>query len=193
MAPKGRPRAADNKSLYNGPARVYTEIPATIKRSTVMAKRKTAEQTQDNAPATGETVTLTAEPAKENSAAEKAAPAPERQPGDDTKSWARQATASLIVDPEAGVKFHFDYERHKAAITFTEKPTAETLDVVRPILKEGKFHWENPPIAAWEKDIQFTSREQDRREAKKTFYAVANAIREQKGLPARSFGEAMAF
>jgi hypothetical protein len=159
-----------------------------------MAKRKTAELSLDNTPADDEIVTLTAEPPKANPAAENASLAPERQPGDDTqKSWAKQATASIIVDPEAGVKFHFDYERHKAAITFAEKPTAELLDLVKPLLKEGKYRWESDPITAWEKDIKFPSREQDRREAKKTFYAVANAIREQKGLPARSFGEAMAF
>jgi hypothetical protein len=159
-----------------------------------MSKRKstvTAEET--TAPADHEVVNLTAEPPKANPAVEPAALAPERQPGDDTKSWAKQATASVIVDPEAGVKFHFDYERHKAAITFAEKPKTETLDLVRPILKEGKFRWESDPISAWEMDIQFASREQDRREAKKTFYAVANAVREQKGLPARAFGEAMAF
>ena len=160
-----------------------------------MSKRKsTATAEETTAPANDEIVTLTAEPPKPNPAVENAALAAQRLPGDDTqKSWAKQATASVIVDPEAGVKFHFDYERHKAAITFNEKPTAETLDVVKPILKEGKFHWESDPVSAWEKNITFPSREQDRREAKKTFYAVANAIREQKGLPARSFGEAMAF
>jgi hypothetical protein len=158
-----------------------------------MAKRKTADQALNTTPADDEIVTLTAEPPKANPAAETAALAPERQPGDDTKSWAKQATASVIVDPEAGVKFHFDYERHKAAITFQEKPTAELLDLVRPILHEGKYSWEGNPIIAWEKDIKFPSREQDRREAKKTFYAVANAIREHKGMPARAFGEAMAF
>lgn len=150
-----------------------------------MSKRKstsTAESADD------EIVTLTAELPKENPAQ-----VPDRQPGDDTKTWVKQSVASVIVDPEAGVKFHFDYERHKAAITFNEKPAPETLDLVRPILKEGKFHWASDPISAWEKDIKFTSREQDRREAKKTFYSVANAVREQKGLPARSFGEAMAF
>jgi hypothetical protein len=150
-----------------------------------MSKRKSTVTTD-------EVVTLTAEPPKEHPAVEPAALPPQRQPGDDTKSWVKQSTASVIVDPEAGVKFHFDYERHKAAITFDKKPTAEILDVVRPILHKGEYSWESEPIA-WEKDIQFISREQDRREAKKTFYAVANAIREQKGLPARSFGEAMAF
>jgi hypothetical protein len=184
-----------------------------------MAKRRTAERTHDTTPASDEIVTLTEQPPAANSAAEAVSPAaaaapqsssdnsessrplgPDspsdalREPGDDTqKSWVKQSIASIIVDPEAGVKFHFDYERHKAAITFNEKPTAETLDLVRPILQQGKFRWESGPISAWEKDIKFTSREQDRREAKKTFYVVANAIREQKGLPARHFGEAMAF
>jgi hypothetical protein len=154
-----------------------------------MSKRKaTATAEATTAPAADELVTLTAEPPKPNPAL-----APERQPGDDTTSWVKQSTASVIVDPEAGVKFHFDYERHKAAITFDEKPTAETLNLIRPILKEGKFRWEGDPISAWEKDIKFATREDDRREAKKTFYAAANAIREHKGLPARSFGEAMAF
>jgi hypothetical protein len=152
-----------------------------------MSKRKSA------ATATDEIVTLTAEPPKPNPAAEKDICAPERQPGDDTKSWVKQSTASVIVDPEAGVKFHFDYERHKAAITFAEKPSAETLDVVRPILKEGRFRWEGDPVSAWETDIKFATREDDRREAKKTFYAVAGAMREQKGLPARAFGETVGF
>jgi hypothetical protein len=167
-----------------------------------MAKRRTAEETQDTKPAAGiETAPQTIAAVKQELPASQESTPPlgpdgkyhtVREPGEPQKSWAKQATASIIVDPEAGVKFHFDYERHKAAITFNEKPTAELLDVVRPILHEGKFSWEGGPIA-WEKDIKFPSREQDRREAKKTFYAVANAIREQKGLPTRSFGEAIAF
>jgi hypothetical protein len=159
-----------------------------------MSKRKSAATAEETtAPADDELVNLTAEPPKPNPTAEQAALAPQRQPGDDTASWVKQSTASVIIDPEAGVKFHFDYERHKAAIIFDEKPTAETLNLVRPILKEGKFRWEGDPVNAWETDIRFATREDNRREAKKTFYAVANAIREQKGLPARSFGEALAF
>jgi hypothetical protein len=156
-------------------------------------RRSTATAEQTTAPADDELVNLAAEPPKENPADEQAALDPERQPGDDTKSWVKQSTASVIVDPEAGVKFHFDYKRHKAAITFDEKPAAETLDQVRPILKEGRFHWEGDPVNAWERHIRFATREEDRREAKSTFYAVANAIREQKGLPARTFGEVLAF
>jgi hypothetical protein len=160
-----------------------------------MSKRKTASEAalSQTTSSDDDIVNPAAEPPEANPAAQTDAVSSEPQPGDDTKSWAKQATASVIVDPDAGVKFHFDYERHKAAITFDEKPTAEILDLVRPILNKGKFHWEDDPIIAWEKNIRFPSREDDRREAKKTFYAVANAIREHKGLPARSFGEAMAF
>ena len=101
--------------------------------------------------------------------------------------------ASVIVDPEAGVKFHFDYEKHKAIITFDERPTPEQLAVARPLLNEGGFSWDRENNDGWKKKIHFNDREDSRREAKKTFYAVANALREQKGLPARSFGEVMAF
>jgi hypothetical protein len=156
-----------------------------------MTKRKTAEQAQDNIPAFDEPAPLTGQPPAANPAAETPL-APQRQPGDDTqKSWVKKA--SVIVDPEAGVKFHFDYEKHKAIITFDEKPTAEQLAVARPILGEGGFEWDKVDKDGWKKKIQFINREDDRREAKKTFYDLANAMREQKGLPARSFGEAVAF
>ncbi|HTU92831.1 MAG TPA: hypothetical protein VMF69_22310, partial [Gemmataceae bacterium] len=118
-----------------------------------MAKRKTAAQAQDTTPADDEIVTLSEQPPAASSATEAVSPAaaipqqspanPEssrplgpdgpsdtlREPGDDTKTWVKQSVASVIVDPEAGVKFHFDYERHKAAITFDEKPAPETLDL----------------------------------------------------------------
>lgn len=180
-------------------------------------KRKTAEQTLDNAPADGEITTLTEQSPAANQAAETSSqataairrepPASQeaapplgadgkyhtmREPGDEPqKSWVKKA--SVIVDPEAGVKFHFDYEKHQGIITFDEKPTPEQLAVARPILSDGGFQWDKVNKDGWKKKIQFTQREDDRREAKKTFYAVANAIREQKGLPARSFGEAVAF
>src|SRR5262249_39794307 len=113
-------------------------------------------------------------------------------PGDDTAtSWVNKA--SVIVDPEAGIKFHFDYKKHQAIITFDAKPAPEQLAAARPILNEGGFEWDKVNKDGWKKPIQFSHREDERREAKKTFYAVANAVREQKGLPVRSFGEAMAF
>lgn len=120
------------------------------------------------------------------------APEGAREPGDDAqKSWVKRA--SVIVDPEAGVKFSFDYVKHQAIITFDAKPTPEQLEIARPILNEGGFEWDRVNKDGWKKKIVFLQREDDRREAKKTFYDVANAIREQKGLPARSFGEALAF
>ncbi|HTU89415.1 MAG TPA: hypothetical protein VMF69_04900 [Gemmataceae bacterium] len=180
-----------------------------------MPKRKTAEA-QDSTPTDDEIVNLTEQPPAANPAAESASqaaapveqgpPASQdnappsgadgrdhaaREPGDDTqKSWVKKA--NVIADPEAGMKFAFDYEKHQAIITFDEKPTPELLAVARPILNEGGFHWHREN-EGWTKPIRFTTREDDRREAKKTFYAVANALREQKGLPARSFGEVMAF
>jgi hypothetical protein len=166
-------------------------------------KHKTAEQAQD---------ITTANPAAETGsqaavAVKQEAPASQenvpplgpdgkyhtlREPGDDAqKSWVKKA--SVIVDPEAGVKFHFDYDKHKAIITFDAKPTPEQLTIARPLLNEGGFEWDRVEKDGWKKKIQFTQREDDRRQAKKTFYTVANAIREQKGLPARNFGEVMAF
>jgi hypothetical protein len=116
---------------------------------------------------------------------------PAREPGNEPEqSWVKRA--SIIVDPEAGVKFHFDYENHKAVITFDEKPSPELLVVARPIMTARGFHWDtkaNP--VGWAKRLAFTTREDDRREAKKTFYQVANAVREHKGLPMRSFGEVL--
>ena len=115
-----------------------------------------------------------------------------REPGEEPqKSWVK--SASVIVDPEAGVKFSFDYEKHQAIIAFDKKPTPEQMAVARPILHEGGYEWDKVNKDGWKKKIAFAHREDDRREAKKTFYDLANAMREQKGLPARSFGEALAF
>jgi len=171
-------------------------------------KRKTADQAQDITTTDAGIATLAGQPPAANPATETASPAaasgresspplgPDgkyhtmREPGEPQKSWVKKA--SIIVDPEAGVKFHFDYEKHKAVITFDERPSPELLSVARPVLKDGGFHWDREN-EGWTKPISFPTREDDRREAKKTFYAVANALREQKGLPARSFGEAVGF
>ena len=185
-----------------------------------MAKRKTAAQAEDTTPAAGESTGASTETAPAAAAAD-TAPASEtavtheppalrqsspppgsegqgdarREPGDDTRnSWVNKAVskASVIVDPEAGVKFSFDYEKHQAIIAFDAKPAPELLAAARPILQGGGFRWDRDN-EGWTKAIPFASRENDRREAKKTFYALANALREHKGLPARSFGEVMAF
>ena len=182
-----------------------------------MAKRKTAEQTQETIPADenlsasaetptagtagAETISQPAAAAtQERPALQESSPSlgsegkadTRREPGDDAqKSWVKRA--SIIVDPEAGVKFHFDYEKHKAIITFDTRPSPQMLEVARPILNEGGFRWDNVNKNGWEKKIPFPQREEARREAKKTYYALANALREQKGLPARSFGEAVVF
>jgi hypothetical protein len=136
-----------------------------------MAKRRTADQAQ--------------EPSPEIPSA--AAPVSERQPGDEPQqSW--QQRASVIVD-EAGVRFHFDYKTHQGIITFDEKPAPELLDRVRPVLSAGHFEWDRETQDGWKVKIRFEHREQDRREAKKTFYEVANVLREAKGLPTKSFGQ----
>jgi len=172
-------------------------------------KRKVADQAQDIATIDAGTATLTEQPPAAKPSTETASQAaasgqesspplgPDgkyhtmREPGDEPqKSWVKKA--SVIVDSEAGVKFHFDYEKHKAVITFDEKPTPELLAAAKPILKDGGYHWDREN-EGWTKPIPFTTREDARREAKKAFYAVANALREQKGLPARSFGEAVGF
>ena len=137
----------------------------------MVSKRKTAEQVQEIAP---ETTTATV-------------PANERQPGDEPqRSW--QERASVIVD-EAGVRFHFDYKNHIGIITFDEKPSPELLKQLRPVLNEGNFDWDRQNQDGWKVKIRFEHREQDRREAKKTFYAVANVLREAKDLPTKSFGQ----
>lgn len=180
-----------------------------------MYKRKTAEA-QDNTSTDAEITALTEQPPITNPAAEtisqaaaavnQVPPASQesapslgdgkyhtlREPGEPQKSWVKKA--SVIVDPEAGVKFHFDYDQHKAIITFDEKPTVELLAIARPILNKGGFEWDKVNKDGWKTEkFEFLHREDQRREAKKTFYTLANAIREHKGLPARSFGEAMAF
>ena len=136
-----------------------------------MTKRRTAEQTQEIAP---ETPTP-------------AAPTSERLPGDEPQqNW--QQRASVIVD-EAGVRFHFDYKTHQGIITFDEKPTPELMERLRPVLDAGHFKWDTEKKDGWKVNIRFPHREDDRREAKKTFYAVANVLRESKGLPTKSFGQ----
>ena len=137
-----------------------------------MSKRRTAEAAQDAAP---ETPTP-------------AAPTSERQAGDEPQqSW--QQRASVIVDAEAGVRFRFDYEKHQGIITLDEKPAPELLERLRPVLNEGGFEWDKENKDGWKVKIRFQHREDDRREAKKTFYAVANVLRESKGLPTKSFGQ----
>ena len=181
------------------------------------AKRKTAEQAQETTTAVGENINTAVETTPTGAAEETASqyatavmqepsasqenslsPGPDgkdhtlREPGDEPqKSWVKKA--SVIVDPEAGVKFSFDYEKHQAIITFDEKPTPELLAVARPILSAGGFEWDKVNKDGWKKKIPFLTREDARREAKKTFYTLANALRQQKGLPARSFGEVVAF
>ena len=66
--------------------------------------------------------------------------------------------------------------------------------VARPILTARGFHWDTEAEpAGWARRIRFESRENERREAKKTFYEVANTVRQHKGLPPRSFGQAVPF
>jgi len=55
--------------------------------------------------------------------------------------WVKRA--SVIADPLAGTRFHFNYETHRAAITFDEKPTAE----VRTLLKNGSYEWNRQELA----------------------------------------------
>src|SRR5262249_9610348 len=162
---------------YNCSSQVYTKCPIHIIREDNMAtKRKTAEQAE-LAP---ETPTAAIPSDSGQAARATAASFPTvRQPGDEPEqSWVKRA--SIIVDPELGVKFHVHYENHQAIITFNEKPSPELVAVVRPILNDGGFEWDKVNNDGWKIKIRFKQREDDRREAKKTFYAVTNAIREHK-------------
>jgi hypothetical protein len=95
-----------------------------------------------------------------------------------------------ITDKHAGVKFHWDYKRHTGIITFDEKPSAELLEKVRPIMVEAGFYW-NAELVAREKRIRFETRADERTIAKRAFFEVADTIREFKGLSASAFDPGM--
>ena len=91
-----------------------------------MAKRKTAEQAQESVPESS-TPAAPSDSGQPTPGTDASAPAG-REPGEEPQpSWVKRA--SIIVDPEAGVKFHFDYERHQAIITFNEKPAPDANSI----------------------------------------------------------------
>jgi hypothetical protein len=119
-----------------------------------MAKRKTAEKTQEIAPAGDEIGTLAATPPKETPAAEKAAQAPEREPGDDTtteqaagqkkSSWATRTTIAVPLTEEAKrdhtkgevARYVDGYDRGVGARIDSPDPDFRPSEAVKEALKE---------------------------------------------------------
>ena len=84
---------------------------------------------------------------------------------------------SIMSDRLAGVRFHFNYDRHTAEITFDEKPSEE----VRAAIKHDGYQWKSE-AKVWSFPIRFEQREQDRLHAKKIFHQVVALIRKEKGI-----------
>jgi len=85
--------------------------------------------------------------------------------------------ASVFSDPQAGVRFYFDYEKHRAEITFDAKPSPEVLTYV----KDRGFDWDREG-KAWQKPIHFPTREVDRLAAKRTYHVCCEMVRKEKGI-----------
>jgi hypothetical protein len=85
--------------------------------------------------------------------------------------------ASIMSDRQAGVRFYFNYERHRGEISFEAKPSQE----VRDFLTQNGYQWK-PEAKVWTIPIRFEQREQGRLHAKKIFHQVAELIRMEKGI-----------
>jgi hypothetical protein len=105
---------------------------------------------------------------------------PEQGPGQ--KEWVKSLT--VITDPDAGMRFHFDYERHLGVTTFEEEPSAD----VKKMLNAGGYHYK-PEVKAWLLPLASGQWERDRKHAKKVFWQIADAVRAEKGLPPRALSQ----
>jgi hypothetical protein len=159
----------------------------TNERTQTMARSKRSTAPSDSAPEmTSEQEQALADRAiAEHKALEDGRPlpqvTPERQPGAEPATEGEQREkiphANVITDPVAGMKFHFNYETHKAAITFDDgKPS----DKIREALTGRRFTW-NPKMVAWERQIHFETRAQEREDAKRAFFEIADMMRAEKG------------
>ena len=84
---------------------------------------------------------------------------------------------AILSDTPAGIRFYFDYQKHRGEIAFDAKPTPE----VRALLKENGFRWD-ADVQVWAVPIRFAQREQDRLAAKRTYHKCAEMVRVEKGI-----------
>ena len=101
------------------------------------------------------------------------------QQGEGQKEWVKSLT--VITDPDAGMRFHFDYESHRGVITFAEPPSK----AVTKMLHDGGYRYKQE-VKAWLFPLASGHWEADRKHAKKVFWQVADAVRTEKGLPPRA-------
>jgi hypothetical protein len=99
--------------------------------------------------------------------------------GEGKKEWVKSLT--VITDPDAGMRFHFDYEYHQGVITFEEPPSS----AVTKMLHDGGYRYQRE-VKAWLLPLASGHWEADRKHAKKVFWQVADAVRAEKGLPPRA-------
>jgi hypothetical protein len=146
-----------------------------------MAKRKTQaadagvppELRDDYQPLPGEIVASGGSPADDRATA-----AASTDPSNELSHVQR---ASMISDVLTGVRFHFDYEKHRGEITFEAKPEPE----IRAFLKDNGYQWDRD-AEVWAFPIRFAQRETDRLAAKRAFHQVVALIRKAKGIEAPS-------
>jgi hypothetical protein len=100
-------------------------------------------------------------------------------PDQGQKEWVKSLT--VITDPEAGMRFHFDYEYHQGVITFEQPPSS----AVTKMLHDGGYRYKRE-VKAWLLPLASGHWEADRKHAKKVFWQVADAVRAEKGLPPRA-------
>jgi hypothetical protein len=136
-----------------------------------MTKRRTAEQSQDTAPET----------------ATSAAPAGDRQPGDEPPERPKIVAPDpypIVIDEAAGVSLFESKRDRQMAIQFGEgkpedKPAQEVLDK----LKEHGYRW-NGLDKVWAKPVRQSDALRTRIEAERLFQEVSGMVREAKGLGA---------
>ena len=148
-----------------------------------MAKRKTQaadaglppELRDDYEPLPGEIVASGGNSAEERPTAQSYASGTAAAEADPAPEKSHVQRMAVMSDRQAGARFHFNYQRHTAEISFDEKPTPE----VRSVLKENGYRW-NAADQVWAFRIEFQQREQDRLQAKKVFHQVTALMRERK-------------
>jgi N12 class adenine-specific DNA methylase len=196
MPPAALPPAPDTPLLVEVPASVFC-LPSssrcarpeillsgktpitTAKEGNHMAKRKTQaaetglppELRDDYQPLPGESVASRDNPADDRATAG-------AEPANERSHAQRMAVMSDVL---TGVRFYFNYEKHRGEITFEAKPEQE----VRTLLTQNGYQWKSE-FKAWVFPIRFEQREQDRLHAKKIFHQAAALIRKEKGIEAPS-------
>jgi hypothetical protein len=133
-----------------------------------MAKRKTAEQVQEITP---ETAT--------------AAPASERQPGDEPPERPRAVAPDpypIAIDDAAGVRLYESRRDRQMAIQFGDgRPEARPPQEVIDTLTEHGYRWKGLD-KIWAKPVRPQDAMQTRIEAERLFQDVSGMLRQARGL-----------